>query len=935
MRPPGWPPVSGRDGIGRMLLLIICVLFAELWPLLAAAQSPGNFSSLTTTGPNALGGTSTFSGDALMCSGHPWIDVRCNGATGDDVHDDTSAIQTTINSAITNGWPVFISAGRYKISSEIAIDYAGQAHNGFVLRSENATLDGASVASGPVLQVECSGGTPSSPTACFYFAIEGRLQILAATPAYAFVMGKADFSDQHNSFKIEHLNVNNASTAVAAGACQFNAVYDSQIDAVCDTAGGAAGMALEQVQFSRISGSATASGTGGRGLVLENGFSFSNTFFALDLEVSPTCLSITNTHNGYNTWISPYFNCATAVNAVSSNGNVLVNPQYAGNVINYGPQSTGITVIGAGSRPLWLFPSAATYTPAPIDDGLRLSSYNAPGTALTVDLPSPATLNTGWSMGFATDNGKGLVLNAPSGAALLYDGQALPTITMAASRYEFLRLENDGNNFRVTEETRNTKLLNGHEPSPWPTNWLFPSTSGYTATLQDDGNVLSSYNTASGLTVTLPPTTAIPTGWTIGFATDNGKGTTVNVDGTSGGHIIYPGSGASQTSISLASTSQGAYEYLALQYDGSGNFRVVEATPATMQALGAIGSASISHWSFPGGSTAYAATVADNGNVVSSFNSPGSFLTVTLPSATAALPMGWTIGLASDSNKTMSVQVNGTNGGHILWPGSGATQTSLSLAAGNYEFVRLSYDGSNFRVIQATPATAQSIGISGTVVGINRWNFPSTATYAAAAADNGNALSSYNTTAGLTVTLPSTTAIAPGWQMAFVTDNGKSMTVQVNATSGGHILYPAGATGTAATSITLAGINYELVWLMFDGSNFRLLSESPQTAAALKMLGHQLFSGATPTLGSGSGDCGTGPSIGGNDSVGRITVGSGGNGGKCTVTFATAWPNPPVCDAFDETTANMIRPTNVTTTGVAFAGTLAAGDSISYACRGF
>ena len=32
----------------------------------------------------------------------------------------------------------------------------------------------------------------------------------------------------------------------------------------------------------------------------------------LDLEVSPTCLSITFDHNGLNTFISPYFNCVTA-----------------------------------------------------------------------------------------------------------------------------------------------------------------------------------------------------------------------------------------------------------------------------------------------------------------------------------------------------------------------------------------------------------------------------------------------------------------------------------------------------------------------------------------------------------------------------------------------------------------------------------------------
>src|SRR5215468_8493625 len=109
------------------------------------------------------------------------------------------------------------------------------------------------------------------------------------------------------------------------------------------------------------------------------------------------------------------------------------------------------------------------------------------------------------------------------------------------------------------------------------------------------------------------------------------------------------------------------------------------------------------------------------------------------------------------------------------------------------------------------------------------------------------------------------TAIGAGWTMGFATDNGKVMSVQVNSVSPGRILYPAGATGTADTAITLASINYEYLALQFDGSNFRITSITPRSAAALGMLGHQVFSGGTPTVGAGPSDCGTGPSIGGND----------------------------------------------------------------------
>jgi hypothetical protein len=766
-----------------------------------------------------------------VCSGQPWIDVRCNGATGDDSHDDTTAIRTTIAAAVTNNWPVHFPAGTYKVTAAIVIDYAGQATKGFRLISEGATIDGRGIASGSVLQIECGGGSVASPTGCFYFKEEGTLFVSASTPAYAVVIGKTDFSDAHNSAKIDHLVVHNASADPAAGGCQFNFVLDSDVYAVCVSTGGAAGLALEQTQFSRISGAGTAEATGGRGLVLENGYNFSNVFFGLDLEVSPICLSITFNHNGLNTFVSPYFNCQTAINSTNSIGNVLINPNYGGATINYGPTSAGVTVIGSGSRSSWLFPSTTTYTAAPVDDGLNISSYNTPGASLTVTLPAVSSVNPGWTMGFATDNGKGLTVTAPSGA-ILSGGKAVSSIVLGPGNYENVALQSDGNNWRVISSTRSTRLLNGFDPPPWPSNWLYPSTSGYAATLGDNGNTLSSFNTAAGLTVTLPPTTVLPTGWSMGFATDSTKPLSVQINAASGGHIVWPGSGSSATTLTLANTSQGAYEYLALQYDGGGNFRVVDATPASAQAIGMIGAGGISRWSFPAAS-AYAASVADNGSIVSSFNSPFSYLAVTLPSTTA-IPMGWTIGIASDSNKTASVQVNGISGGHILFPGSGAVATSASLAAGNYEQLVLQFDGSNFRVVGATPATATQIGITGNAPGVNRWSFPAVSAYVASLSDNGNAVSSYNTpAAGLTVTLPPTASLGTGWVMGFTTDNGKTLTVQVNGGAGEKILIPA-AGGTSISSMNLAaGQNYEYTALQFDGSNFRVVAATPQTLNSL------------------------------------------------------------------------------------------------------
>ena len=98
----------------------------------------------------------------------------------------------------------------------------------------------------------------------------------------------------------------------------------------------------------------------------------------------------------------------------------------------------------------------------------------------------------------------------------------------------------------------------------------------------------------------------------------------------------------------------------------------------------------------------------------------------------------------------------------------------------------LQFDGSNFRVLQVTPADRRRDRAEGRAVhremvfsgGQQLCGWP-------ARLRHGD-LSHYNSPiASLTVTLPSTTAIAAGLAMGFVTDNGKSLTVQVNATGGG------------------------------------------------------------------------------------------------------------------------------------------------------
>ena len=282
---------------------------------------------------------------AAVCTGNTWIDVRCYGAVGDGVNDDTAAINSALAAALANDEPLFLPHGRFHITSTLAIDYQSRADTGFRLISMGAIIEGKSIAAAPVLEILCSGGNAQSPKGCFYFNEQGTLFVNADSNGYAVVIGERDFSDAHNSIKVDHLIINNANTGLGAGGLQLNYVLSSQILAVADSAGGAAGIALEQTQISHISGAGSASASGGVALRIENGYSFANTFEAIDLEEAPTCLVIASSNAAHNTFISPYMACPTAIAATAGNTTELINPLFAGNVKTQFAASVGLITI--------------------------------------------------------------------------------------------------------------------------------------------------------------------------------------------------------------------------------------------------------------------------------------------------------------------------------------------------------------------------------------------------------------------------------------------------------------------------------------------------------------------------------------------------------------------------------------------------------------
>ena len=257
---------------------------------------------------------------------------RINASCYSNLQDATSA-------AIAANQPLWLPAGTYVLNQELVIDYAPLAASGFQIISDGAVID-ATATGLRAMSIECSGGTPANPKGCFYFHIQGTLFVNANTREAAVRFGLNDYSDAHNSAKVDHLIANNAGSGSAV---RLNYVLNADIFAVAVTAG-SAGLVMEQVQFSKISGAASA--TTGTAMLIQNGYTFSNTISAIDLEVAQTCLAITSPSASHNTFVSPYFVCPTAIAASSGTSNLLFNPLYGSGTSAPAPGSrTGILTL--------------------------------------------------------------------------------------------------------------------------------------------------------------------------------------------------------------------------------------------------------------------------------------------------------------------------------------------------------------------------------------------------------------------------------------------------------------------------------------------------------------------------------------------------------------------------------------------------------------
>lgn len=152
-----------------------------------------------------------------------------------------------------------------------------------------------------------------------------------------------------------------------------------------------------------------------------------------------------------------------------------------------------------------------------------------------------------------------------------------------------------------------------------------------------------------------------------------------------------------------------------------------------------------------------------------------------------------------------------------------------------------------------------------------------------------------------------------------------------------------GYADSSESSLTLTGSDLQKVSVYFDdpskfSQQVSCANDTFATPVCSNSLTHIIAGGTIPTI-SGTATTST-SSIAGNDSVGRIAIGSSLPTGKSLkITFGTAWAAKPVCFAQDETTkaSNPVIVTSISVNAVTFqlAATPLAADNVSYHCIGF
>lgn len=359
------------------------------------------------------------------------LSLKQFSARGNGTADDSWPVYNWINFVLSSGVEGYGDAGTYKITVPITMDWSPVAVAGAVFRGagKNQTVFDVTALTGslPWLMTNSVGGGKAFYGEFRGFGFHGN----RAGPIVQW--GKEDYSDEFNEFDIE-MQVSNANTAAGACGIELNAMFNCDMFLVANCNGHGDAVRMRQVQFSRVFGSFGNADTGQH---ITAGYSYGNTFIALDLEVVNTCVLIDSANAARNTWVGGQFvwnngsgPVVAAINATAGNNNRFIGPNFA----SPGAIATGTTGIlvdnqGIGTQ----FFGGANVNPVSGDGAVTINSVAGNQAATVYQLAGV----TRWST--ARDSSANLLFSRYNSSGVLQDNpvvveptQGVTTLTKAS-----------------------------------------------------------------------------------------------------------------------------------------------------------------------------------------------------------------------------------------------------------------------------------------------------------------------------------------------------------------------------------------------------------------------------------------------------------------------------------------------------------------------
>ncbi len=278
------------------------------------------------------------------------ISVIDFGADPSDTTDSSAAFNNAYAEAISLNKPLYIPAGSYRVSSQLAWDVHPRSLTGITIIGDGAHMS----------ILDFSQDSVASPNLRIYDSVTepvvycriGAFGVKANVNGVAVQIGQTNFSDAWNVCRFGPMYIANTNSGTSAVGLQVNEVLSSTFECMVANLNGA-GTGMDAIQLNQSimnTFSGCSAGNSAIGLHLTNGYSYGNVFLGLDLENATSGVAIDTPDALDNTWIGgSAANLSYFANGSAGNGNYFFNINLSAIAVSKLNGATGIFLSNPGN----------------------------------------------------------------------------------------------------------------------------------------------------------------------------------------------------------------------------------------------------------------------------------------------------------------------------------------------------------------------------------------------------------------------------------------------------------------------------------------------------------------------------------------------------------------------------------------------------------